>query len=288
MRILVTGVSGFSGGYIARQLCEWGNEVVGTHRRDTDVLSRLNCEPRFTSLKAHLRDAAAFPGRFDAVVHIAATSPAPGITDDQIVADNLAGTAALAEAALGWGVRAFIFFSSLSLYGEVGPGVLDENSPIIRPDVYGVTKKQCEDLLAASHLPCLALRLPGVLGPGAHRNWLSGVAAKLKKGEVVRAFHLDSPFNNAAHIADIGKLVATTLAREFTDFDAVVLGARGSIPVRETIERLARGLGVAAKIETGPATMSSFILSSERAISCWDYDPMEIGALIDRYAAESL
>jgi nucleoside-diphosphate-sugar epimerase len=286
MRVLVTGVSGFSGAYIARQLCEFGHEVVGVYRRDTSFLSTLNLVAGFTPLKADLRDALTFPGRYDAVVHSAATSPAPGITDQQIVADNLAATAALAKAAVGWGCRSFIFFSSLSLYGEVGAGVLDEDSPIIRPDVYGVTKKQCEDLLAASGVPCLALRLPGVLGPGAHRNWLSGVTAKLKRGEAVCAFHLDRPFNNAAHVADIGRLVLTTQAREFSGFDAVVLGARGAIPVREAIERLAKGLGVMPKIETGPAAKPSFTLSSERAINCWGYDPMEIGALIDRYACE--
>jgi nucleoside-diphosphate-sugar epimerase len=288
VRILVTGVSGFSGSYVARTLCAAGHEVVGTYRRDTAFLAELRGGPGFSGAKIDLERAEKLPGPFDAVVHAAATSPASGIETNQIVRDNLIGTLALAEAARHWRCRAFVFFSSLSLYGEIGAGVLDENAPIRNPDAYGATKHLCELLLAerAVDVPCLALRLPGVLGPGAHRNWLSGVAEKLRKAEAVQAFHLDSPFNNAAHIDDIARLVNTTLARTFTGFDAVVLGARGTITVREAVERLAGGLGVTARIEARTPSKPSFVLSSERAISRWGYDPMEIGAMLDRYAAE--
>jgi hypothetical protein len=56
--------------------------------------------------------------------------------------------------------------------------------------------------------------------------------------------------------------------------------------VREAISRLAKGLGVEASIEETAAPKRTFTLSSERAISHWGYDPMEIGAMIDRYAGE--
>ncbi len=287
MRVLVTGVSGFSGSYVARLLCQAGHDVVGTYRRDTGFLMRLQGLSHFTSVRGDLHHASNLPGPFDAVVHVAAMSPAPGITDEQIITDNVGGTTVLAEAARRWDVACYVFFSSISLYGEVGAGILDEQTPIVNPDVYGTTKKQCEDLLARSGLSCLSLRLPGVLGPGAHRNWLSGLAATLKARQPVSAFHLDSPFNNAAHIADIAALVLQTVRRDFAGFDSVVLGASGAIPVRTVIERLAAGLGVTPIIQTVPAKKPSFTLSSERAITRWGYEPMEIGALIDRYAAET-
>ena len=288
MRILVTGASGFSGSFVARELARSGRDVVALHRTETPFLVRLSGQPRVHKHRGDLVDAARLPGPFDAVIHVAATSPAPGIGVDQIVRDNVTGTQALIEAAERWAARAFVFFSSLSVYGEVATGVVDEHTAIVNPDAYGASKYLGELLLAerAERLPGLAIRLPGVVGPGAHRNWLSGVARRLRAGETIRAFHLDAAFNNAAHIADLTALVARVLERPWRGFDAIVVGARGQISVREAITRLAKGLGVEARIEETAAAKPLFTLSSERAISRWGYDPMEIGAMVDRYAAQ--
>lgn len=288
MRILVTGASGFSGSFVARELARSGHDIVALHRRETPFLTRLSREPRVRGHRGDLVDATTLPGPFEAVVHAAATSPEPGVEVAQMVRANVNGTQALIEAAERWGANAFVFFSSLSVYGEVAAGVVDERTPIVNPTAYGTTKHLGELLLAAKaeRVRGIAIRLPGVLGPGAHRNWLSSVAARLRAGEPVRAFHLDAPFNNAAHIADLAALVSRVLERPWTGFDAIVLGARGYISVREAITRLAKGLGVEARIEEIAAAKPSFTLSSERAISRWGYDPMEIGAMIDRYAEE--
>ncbi len=286
MQVLVTGVSGFSGSFVARALASAGHDVTGLFRRETNFLAQARKQANIRLEQAGLDSVGGLAGPFEAIVHTAATSPAPGITDAMIVRDNLDGTTALLAEAGRWGTERFVFFSSLSLYGDVTAPLLDEETAIVNPDIYGASKRQCELLVSGSGIPSLSLRLPGVLGPGAHRNWLSGIATKLKARKTIRAFHLDSPFNNAVHIDDIARLVSTVLAHSWTDFDAVVLGARGALPVRRVIESLAQGLGVTAQIEPAPATKSSFILSSHRAIARWGYDPMEIGEMAERYGRE--
>jgi nucleoside-diphosphate-sugar epimerase len=289
MRTLVTGTSGFSGSFVARALAQAGFEVVGIYRRDTPFLAPLVGEPHIRLLRADLSEARDLPGPFEAVVHAAATSPAAGVRVEQILRDNVLANLALVAAAKDWRSRAFVLFSSLSVYGEVAASVLDESCPIVNPDAYGATKRLAELLLAEEPaLPTLALRLPGVLGPGAHRNWVSGVAARLLRQEPIRAYNLDAPFNNAAHVGDIARLVATVLQRGWEGFDAVVLGARGATTVRGAIERLARGLRVPAAIVEEPPSKTAFTLSSRRAIERWGYDPMPIDALLDRYAADVL
>lgn len=288
MRVLVTGASGFSGAVVAAALARAGHETVGLHRRRTPFLEAVADTPGLSLKTADLTRLGADDGPFDAVVHTAATSPAPGVDVARMVHDNVAATAALVAAAVDWGTGAFVYFSSLSVHGTIREAVVDESCPMIDPDAYGATKYLGELLLAerANEMPGLALRLPGVLGPGAHRNWFSGVAARLAEGRTVRAFNLDAPFNNAAHVADIAALVAGVIDRPWQGFDAVVLGARGSLPVGAAIERVARGLGVESKVEPVEADQAGFTLSCARAIERWGYDPMEIGDLLERYGRE--
>lgn len=290
MRVLVTGVSGFAGAFVAKALSNAQFDVVGTYRSDSKFLVQLTGVSRITAVRADLAAASSLDGPFDAVVHAAATSPAQGVTAEAMVRDNIEVTRNLIISAKKWGCRGFIFLSSISLYGDVTVPVLDETAPIVNPDLYGATKYVCERLLAAEaeSLPNLSLQLPGVLGPGAHRNWLSGVAARMRAGKPVQAYNLAGPFNNAVHVEDIAGLIARTLQRNWQGSDAVVLGARGTLPVKNVLERLAAGLGVSSNFVEGPAAKPSFIISSQRAMECWGYQPMEIGSLVDRYASEIL
>ena len=288
MRILVTGASGLSGSFAARALADDGFDVVGVYRRDTAFLAPLHVVPRLHLIRADIINAGDLPGPFDAIVHVGATSPAPGVTIARIVRDNVDGTLALIDAALSWKACRFVFFSSLSLYGEITREVVDETTPICNPDPYGIAKYLAELRLAevAEVMPALSLRLPGILGPGAHRNWLSSVAAALLSGRPIGIYHQDRPFNNAAHVSDISALVAGLLRRGWEGFDAVVLGARGMTTVRGAVDRLAHGLGISHVVSAVAPKKPSFTLSSERAITRYGYDPMDIEALIERYARD--
>src|SRR5206468_854488 len=108
---------------------------------------------------------------FDAVVHAAALSPAPGVLYRDMLRDNVAATRRLIEHALIAGADKFIFCSSISALGTITAGIVDETTSIRDPDPYGATKVMGETLLseAACRIAGLSLRLPGVLGPGATR-----------------------------------------------------------------------------------------------------------------------
>ena len=288
MNVLVTGISGFAGSYIARHLCRTGFTVTGIYRRNTEFLKGILSVPGLNCVRTDLLGIRSLVGPFQSVVHTAATSPAPGISCGTIVHDNVLGTLALIDAAQGWGTERLIFFSSLSVHGAISSSVVDEATPIVNPDAYGASKYICELILAekSKAMATLALRLPGVLGPGAHRNWLSGVAERLVAGAAVPAFNLDSPFNNAVHVEDLARLTSYLLTQRWHKFEAIVLGARGSITIQNAIERLAQALGVPPRTEVQPSLKSAFTLSSERAIAHWGYDPLDIGAMIDRYGGE--
>ncbi len=290
MKVLVTGASGFVGAFVARDLAASGHDVTGVYRTETRFLTAVARAAPVTLVRSDLGNISGIAGAFDSIVHAAATSPGRGIDARRIVRDNVVATMSLMAAAETWRTQRLIFCSSLSVYGDITSPVVDEMTPIVNPDAYGASKYLCERMLAdrASTLPVLALRLPGVLGPGAHRNWLSGVAARLIAGDAVRAYRLDAPFNNAAYVSDISTLIQQALARTWTGFDAVVLGAGGSLTVREAIERLASRLRAVPTIVETPPPKPSFTLSSERAMTVWGYAPLHIGHVIDTYATDVL
>jgi UDP-glucose 4-epimerase len=287
--VLVTGASGFVGSHVARALAHGGFRVSATFRAAPGLGADLAGAPGVALIKADLAELADLPAGCEAVVHAAASSAWTGVTHDAVVRDNVVATRRLVELAHRRGCRAFVFLSSMSVYGRIDAAVVDETTPMVDPDVYGASKYLGERLLEERQaaLPGLALRLPGVVGRGARRNWLASTAERLRRGEPATLFNPDAAFNNALHVDDLARLIAGALGRGWQGFDALVLGARGHLSVRGVVERLARGMGVVPKLEVRPAAKPSFLISSARATERWGYDPPEIGALVDRFAAEA-
>jgi UDP-glucose 4-epimerase len=289
MRVLVTGASGFAGAHMARRLADSGFDVTATYRRAPGRGASLGGDSRIRLVQTSLEDIARLAGPFEGIVHAAATSVWKDVTVDQMVVDNVDGTRGVLEAAAAWNCRHMVFLSSLSAFGEISGATVDESAPVVNPDAYGTTKYLGELMLAErqDRLAGLALRLPGVVGPGAHRNWLSVAAARMKAGETIEAFNLDAPYNNVVHVADVAALVVRVLERGWTGFDSVVLGAGGVATLRTVLERMAAAMAADLRIRSVPARKPSFTLSSQRAAERWGYMPTEIGALAERYGREA-
>lgn len=286
MRVLVTGAAGFVGGHVAAHLASLGHEVVGTTRSPETLRGFAVWNVNLASR----HNVNMWPDPFDVIVHCAATHPVSGASLEKTIADNVPAMLTLLDMARHWKIKAFVLLSSISVHGEISEPVLSERTPRTNPDAYGSTKYLCECALMEQPFASLSLRLPGIIGLDAHkRNWLPGVAAKLLAGDTINAYGLDRFFNNVVHVHDVAIFIGHVIPRlaEGKGHDAVTLGAGGVITVREAIERLAKSMGNMT-INWSSVTMDKrpFTISSDRAISKWRYDPMEVGAMIDRYGKE--
>jgi UDP-glucose 4-epimerase len=162
MSILVTGSAGHLGEALVRTLRAQGRECIGVD---------LVASP-FTDVVGSIVDPAVVARCMrgvDAVVH-AATLHKPHVathTRQQFVDTNITGTLNLLEAAAG--VRAFVFTSTTSVFGDALVPPADQPAAWITEDVvpvpkniYGVTKTAAEDLCALAHrnqgVPCVVLR----------------------------------------------------------------------------------------------------------------------------------
>jgi UDP-glucose 4-epimerase len=284
MRVLVTGASGFIGGHVARHLASIGHDVVGATRRP-DTLSG------FKVWHVDLADHhAVWPDEYDAVVHCAGTHPVSGASLAKTTHDNIVPMLRLVEMARTWNVRLFVFMSTTSVYGSiVNGGVLDERSDRLNPSVYGETKHVCEQILREQPFPTISLRMPQVVGLGAHeRNWMPKVARDIVENRTVSAFNLDRDFNAAVHVGDVCDLVSKLLDKPPAGHDELVLGAGGATTVRDVITILGRRLGRSPQIFQVSDREPSFVIRSDRAIEKYGYAPTEIGAMVEKYAVEFL
>src|SRR5215475_2794739 len=161
---LVTGSAGHLGEALVRTL-----RAVGRPTRGVDVLPSP-C----TDVVGSITDAALAERCMDGVVDVvhAATLHKPHVAThsrQQFLDTNLTGTLHLLEAATRTGVRAFIFTSTTSAFGDAltpPPGApaawITEDVVPVPKNIYGVTKVAAEDLCQLAHrnqgLVCLILR----------------------------------------------------------------------------------------------------------------------------------
>lgn len=183
LKILLTGGSGFLGGYFLSALSDHhittiGRRVLATTDRHiesdlgSDTLSFNNAE-------------------FDLVIHAAGLAH---VTTDNILEHkqffetvNVSGTKLLLTALekLNNLPGAFVYISSVSVYGREGGEDIKEDEPLLAKDPYGLSKRMAEDIIrdwCEKHSIKLAiLRLPLVAGKNPPGN-LGAMVHAIKKG----------------------------------------------------------------------------------------------------------
>ena len=180
MKVLVTGASGFVGQSMCTRLVAQGMAVVGTIRQPIgQALPRVEyCVVGDLSTSTEWGDALA---GVDAVVHCAARVH---VMRDTAVdplsafrATNVAGTVQLAQQAAEFGVRRFVFLSSVKVNGEGGKVPYRETDLAAPRDAYGLSKYEAElalrKIAARTGMELVVVRPPLIYGPGVKANFRS-------------------------------------------------------------------------------------------------------------------
>jgi UDP-glucose 4-epimerase len=164
MRFLVTGSAGHLGEALVRTLRELDHAVVGL-----DIL-----ESPFTTQVGSISERSVATRCMDRVqvVFHAATLHKPHVAThsrQEFVDTNITGTLNLLEAAVSASVKAFVYTSTTSVFGDalVSPAgapaawITEDVMPVSK-NIYGATKAAAEDLCQLFHrnqgLACLVLR----------------------------------------------------------------------------------------------------------------------------------
>ena len=214
-RVLITGIHGFTGRFMAAELKAHGCEVIGMGRQPSQDAGYYQADLANTA-ELHKVLGQIQP---DIVVHLAAVAFVGHGVADAFYQVNLIGTRSLLEAieACGKTPECVLIASSANVYGNASEGLLDETTPVSPANDYAVSKVAMEYMVSLWHsrLPIVITRPFNYTGVGQDENFL------LPK--------IVSHFVRKADRIELGNL---DVWRDFSDVRAVVSAYRGLLEAR--------------------------------------------------------
>lgn len=282
MKILITGVTGFVGSNLADCLTAQGYEIVGVGRRifcESNVNKYIQCD---------LSKGLPFNEPVDCIIHAAAQSSYNAARIADYINGNVLATQTIARFAIEKRVKKIIYLSSISVYGDITLSVVDEQTPIINPDAYGMTKYMGEKIFEeiADRVPCLVLRLPGILGRGAHSCWLAKTIQQAREGTDIMITNVTGLFNNVVSCNDLASFIRLLIEISFQGFDVVTLGVASSLTIQEIVTRCIMGYQSQSRVIEKGNSRTSFTISSKKAQEMYGFSGSRIENIIDTYITE--
>ena len=184
----------------------------------------------------------------DTILHLAAlVHQMKGAPEEKYFEVNTELTKRLAIAAKRKGVKHFVFYSTVKVYGFDGElnnhdFLLTENSPCNPNDPYGASKYEAEKILNSlqdENFKVAMVRPPMVYGEGVKGNMLS--LMKLINILPIIPFNYN---NNKRSIISTENLLYMTHLIIKNGADGVYLGTEGeSVSIKEIVESIEKGLG---------------------------------------------
>lgn len=255
-RSLVTGGAGFMGSHVAEDLLSLGHEVMVLD--DLSGGFRDNVPEKATFVDGSILDHRLIESlfeehRFDYVYHLAAYA-AEGLSHfikRFNYENNLIGSVNLINASVNFGVKCFVFTSSIAVYGTNQLPMTEETAP--QPeDSYGIAKYAVEMDLKASHemfgLNYIIFRPHNVYGErqnigDKYRNVIGIFINQLMQGLPMTIFGDGEQSRAFSYIGDVAPSIARSVEYPEAYNEVFNIGADQPHTVNSLADIVARAMG---------------------------------------------
>lgn len=248
MRVVVSGVNGFVGGYVARELVEHGHDVVGLGRSaPPDDLAALLAEHVTGDLVESWPDIVC-----DAVIHLAALSAVgPSFTAPQrYLAANTAPLTNLGELMVARGSSARVLVISTGAVYAPGIG-LAESAATSPSSPYAVSKLFSETQCAYYRrrgLDMVVMRPFNHIGPAQGKGFLlpdlvAGVRTAHDLGQPLRVGNLETR-RDYTDVRDVARAYRLAIEAETVSVPVLNVCSGSSVSGRSMLEAVAKEIGI--------------------------------------------
>jgi dihydroflavonol-4-reductase len=172
LRVLVTGATGFAGGYLTRALVKEGHNVSILARASShsDPFKDVHLDNILIGDISDLDSVEKAVKNVDIVYHLAANFRQAGVKDDIYRKINVEGTKNVLHAALKKDVQRVVHCSTIGVHGHVTHVPANEQAPFNPGDIYQETKLEAERFALNFHketgLPVAVIRPTSIYGSG--------------------------------------------------------------------------------------------------------------------------
>ena len=201
MKVLIIGKNSYIGNHIDEWLTKMGWDVT-----QLDVLT-----DEWKSYDYSF---------YDSVVHVAGIVHRPDCKDWELYKKvNTDMPIEIATIAKKQGVKQYIFFSSMAVYGlgkALVPNITDENTPLNAKGMYGRSKLLAEEGLVKlqdNHFKVAIVRPPSVYGKECKGNYISRFAMVARKMPIIPTVYTDVK-QSFIYIDNLSELVRLIIEKE--------------------------------------------------------------------------
>lgn len=228
MNVLIIGKNSYIGNHIDEWMTKFGHQV-----EQLDVLADEWKSFDYSS--------------FETIVHVAGIVHQPKCQDWGLYKRvNTDMPIAIAKMAKEQGVKQYVFFSTMGVYGvgkKLTPNIIDEKTPLLADGMYGRSKLMAEEglmKLQDETFKVVCVRPPSVYGKGCKGDYITGFVNLVKKLPVIpRAYeNVKQSFIYIDNLSEFVRLViANKLQGAFCPQDDK------SVSANELLCAIAKGLG---------------------------------------------
>jgi nucleoside-diphosphate-sugar epimerase len=302
-RILVTGGSGFIGGFTLEALINLGAEVVSFARRPPETMATPAAFIQGDVTDAEGLIYACQSHKIDTIVHLAGYGTTMVQSHPELgVRVNIMGMSNVLEAARIAGLRV-VFTSSIAVYGQIRlpeAGSVTEEAPLNPVTVYGAGKLLCEKMGQAyaqnDNLKFVALRVTAVYGftdlarRGVEHPTFSDHARRLIElplaGQPVVVETGGRQPCDFVYVKDVARAIANACVAENLKHDVFNIGSGEVRTLRDfadVITHYEPEAGVRVGEAPNPAYPFMGPVDISRAIEQLDYKPTPFSECIQDY-----